>query len=67
MTSYTDYHKEYYEKNKDLINEKKRANYKKNPEKYKVYHKKYYENNKEKIREQKKQYYLKKKALINEN
>lgn len=41
MSSYTDYHKKYYEENKDKIKDKNKNN---------EYWKKYYEKNKEEIR-----------------
>jgi hypothetical protein len=47
--------KEYYEENKDEINEKKKIDRKENPEKYKNINKSYYEKNKEDILQKQKE------------
>jgi hypothetical protein len=51
-----DYHKKYYEKNKDLIIKRSRENALKNPEKKKEYLKEYNKKNYKKIKEKRKDY-----------
>jgi len=48
--------REYYQKNKNIINAKHRANYEKNKEKIKAKQKKYYQENKEKINIRRRKY-----------
>ena len=57
-----EYHKKWYQENKEKISEQKKEYYQENKDKLKEYWKKYYQENKDKIRDYKKQYYLKKKA-----
>ena len=57
---------EYYEQNKDLINEKHKEYYELNKEKIKEIHKEYYEQNKDKINEHNRDYYEQNKEKFSE-
>jgi ABC-type Zn uptake system ZnuABC Zn-binding protein ZnuA len=51
-----EYHKRYYEQNKEKLSEYQKRYYEQNKEKYCEYHKRYQEQNKEKIKELKKRH-----------
>ena len=57
--------KTYYDKNKDIINEKQHERYQKNKEKINEQTKKYYEKTKDRWSEYSKEYYLKNKDQLN--
>jgi len=59
-------HKEYYEKNKKIMNEKQKEYYEKNKEIINEKHKEYYENNKEILSEKYKNYYEKNKEILSQ-
>ncbi len=58
-----EYHKDYYEKNKEFIKEKAQIFYENNKDKILEYHKNYHEQNREKILEKHKQYYQETKEI----
>lgn len=62
----TEYSKEYYEVNKDIVREKNKKYRDENKEKKKEIDKKYYEENKEKIQEYKKKYQEQNREIIKE-